>query len=366
MNINVYKNGISFEFKTTYEKDQLPIYYNNKDGTCIMGNIKYDQITNYSNNENLFELFIDYNVDIEIFNLIIKGLTYHTCICDLFINNQNELCIFKYSNNIHKYIEKILSFDIIDIVKFGDKISAIKNDFTKSHKIKIIEYLGNYSYNIDMLPDNLDLIKYKYNSAKVNIVKKTKNTKKVIMKDNKSYITHNIKNIVGYDKILLVNNNKIKFNLCEINPDCILLWSPNDCVDLTNLPWSVKKISLYDDFSANLDFLPDTLNCIEFCGKINSSLWNLPSSINLVIFDCFDWENFCDKITELNVEHIILNNYNSNDINENIVSLTFPKKLKLLEINSSNYKNNLNNLTKIIQYNKEKNNLNFKFDIIDF
>jgi len=363
MEVNIYKNYLKFEFNSTYDINQLPIYYNNKNGTSIIGAIKYKQLTNYKNNENFFKFFIEFTVEPEIVYLIIKELTNHTCISELYEKCNNILYINNYSNKIYEYIEKIILFDIFDTIKFGKHVSSIKNDFTKLKRTKNIKYLGNYSDNINMLPNDLDVIKYNYNYNKINILKKTDGTKKVILNEYNNKIQHSITHIYGYNKILLIDNQKIKYNLCEIEPDNILVITKNNYIDWTNLPWSIKKISLYDEFNETLEYLPNTIECIEFNGIINSNLYNLPSSISYVIFNDYDWNNFCEKINELNnnIELIYLDTCIKNIIEEPKIYLRLPEKLKSITINMSN--SNFNYIIKIIEEYKEINNLNFNIII---
>jgi hypothetical protein len=233
MDINVCESHIMITFKTTYEKSELVIY--DESNNQIVG-ITYYQLTNYVDNENEYEIYIDYKVEPNVIHFILKKLTYHTCICDLYINGNNLLHINCNSKRVYPYIEKIIAFDVFDILDFGKQYNSTKINFSKLKKVKHVKFLGKF-INMNIIPKKINCLEYKVNTNKYQIIKKTQKTQRVMLKTSNGY--YKIDDVVGFNNILFVDNEETQFNLSEIKPDCIVVYNKNNCIDWTNLPNSI-------------------------------------------------------------------------------------------------------------------------------
>lgn len=361
MDIYVYKSHIMITFKTTYEKSELVIYddTNNK-----ISGITYYQLTNYVDNENEYKIYIDYTVEPNVIHFMLKKLTYHTCICDLYSNGNNTLYINCNSKIVYPFIKKIIAFNIFDILEFGKCYNSTKIYFSKLKNVKHVEFLGKF-INFCIIPKKLNCLEYKVNTDKYQIIKNTQKTQCIFLKTKTSNGYYKIDDVVGFNKILFVSNKETQFNLSEIKPDCIVVYNKNNCIDWTNLPNSIRKIVLYNNFDETLDYLPDTINEIVFAGNVNSSLLNLPSSTKSIKFKKIGWEKFCEKVSELpDFVKLIYLGISNNDYTIQNEYFKLPEKLKSIDIVLQNYYTNYNEFVKnIFDKYKVEHNVGFNLSV---
>jgi hypothetical protein len=355
MNVWVSKSFIKIEFESKCEKSDLIMYDENDNK--ISGVTCY-KMTNYENIENRYNIYIEYKVDTNVVYSMLEKSMHHNYIGELYTNNKLHInCNLKYVN---PYIEKLIEFDIFDILEFGKTYTTTKIDYSKLKKVKRVEYWGKY-LNTRIIPNELDTFKYKANFDKCQIIKKTKGTKCVILCNNILYDNkfYKIFDADKSNKILFVSDEKTQLNLSELEPDCIEVYNKNNYVDWTNLPNSVKKLVLCDGFDKTLNYLPNILNEMVFYHNVISSLSDLPSSLNTIKMRDVEWKKFYEKSKELPefVESIHLSTSNNNYTNDEYLKL--PQKLKSIYISSESLANREKIEKDIFDKCKEKYNANF-------